>query len=29
MIDAAIGDSIRLCVDILDGKAGDIKAMQG
>ena len=28
-IDAAIGDSIRLCVDILDGKAKDIKAMQG
>jgi nucleoside-diphosphate-sugar epimerase len=28
-IDAAIGDSIRLCVDILDGKAKDVKAMQG
>ena len=28
-IDAAIGDSIRLCVDILDGKATDVKAMQG
>ena len=28
-IDAAIGDSIRLCVDILDGKEKDIKAMQG
>ena len=28
-IDAAIGDSVRLCVDILDGKAKDIKAMQG
>ncbi len=28
-IDAAIGDSVKLCVDILDGKAKDIKAMQG
>ena len=28
-IDAAIGDSIRLCVDILDGKAGSIVAMKG
>ena len=28
-IDAAIGDSIRLCVDILDGKAKDIVAMKG
>ena len=28
-IDAAIGDSIRLCVDILDGKAKNIVAMKG
>ena len=28
-IDAAIGDSIKLCVDILDGKAKDIVAMKG
>lgn len=28
-IDAAIGDSIKLCVDILDGKANDIVAMKG
>ena len=28
-IDAAIGDSMRLCVEILDGRAGDIKEMQG
>ena len=28
-IDAAIGDSIRLCVDILDNKAKDIVAMKG
>ena len=28
-IDAAIGDSIRLCVDILDGKEKDVKTMQG
>jgi nucleoside-diphosphate-sugar epimerase len=28
-IDAAIGDSIRLCLDILDGKATDIVAMKG
>ena len=29
IIDAAIGDSMRLCVEILDGRAGDIKEMQG
>lgn len=28
-IDAAIGDSIKLCVDILDGKAKNIVAMKG
>lgn len=28
-IDAAIGDSVRLCVAILDGKAENVKAMQG
>ena len=28
-IDAAIGESVRLCVDILDGRAKDIKTMQG
>ena len=28
-IDAAIGDSIRLCVDILDGKAKNVVAMKG
>ena len=28
-IDAAIGDSVKLCVDILDGKAKNIVAMKG
>lgn len=28
-IDAAIGDSVNLCVEILDGKAKDIVAMKG
>ena len=28
-IDAAIGQSVRLSVDILDGKAKDVKAMKG
>ncbi len=28
-MEAAIGDSIRLCVDILDGKAKNIVAMKG
>lgn len=28
-IDAAIGDSVRLCVDIIDGKAKNIVAMKG
>lgn len=28
-IDAAIGDSIKLCLDILDGKAGNILGMKG
>ncbi len=28
-IDAAIGDSVKLCVDILDNKATDIVAMKG
>lgn len=28
-IDSAIGDSVKLCVDILDGKAKNIVAMKG
>ncbi len=28
-IDAAIGESVRLCVAILDGKAGEVKNMKG
>lgn len=28
-IDAAIGDSVKLCVDIIDGKAKNIVAMKG
>jgi len=28
-IEAAIGESIRLCLDILDGKAADVVAMKG